>query len=182
MLRGLIVACAQASFAQVGAPSPDHPAKPKKLPGNCTVSGRVVSAAEGSPLRSARVGLIQANERRHSLVYATTTDNDGRFEIKQIEAGRYEFFASHSGYLEQQYQSKGVGDEEGAMLSLISGQAVNDALFRLVRAGVITGRVVDDAGEPLVNVNVSVFQKPTDEEREDEGPRSRKVVMTEVSA
>ena len=186
MLRGLIVACAlafvaQATLAQVAAPSPDHSAKPKKPPGNCTVSGRVVSAAEGSPLRSARVGLIQANERKHPLVYATTTDNDGRFEIKQIEAGRYEFFASHPGYLEQQYKSKGA-DDEGAVLSLTSGQVVDDAMFRLVRAGVITGKVVDDTGEPLVNVNVSVFQKPTDEEREDEGPRRRKVGMTEVSA
>ena len=66
MLRGLIVACAlavvaQAILAQVAAPSPDHPAKPKKPPGNCTVSGRVLSAAEGTPLRSARVGLIEAN-------------------------------------------------------------------------------------------------------------------------
>src|SRR5271157_1988241 len=152
MLHRLLVVLTVAIFSQVllaQAPAklPNNPDATKKPPGNCTVSGRVVSAAEGSPLRSARVGLIQANERRHPLVYATTTDNDGRFEIKEIEAGRYEFFASHSGYLEQQYQSKGVGDDEGAVLSLVSGQALDNALFRLVRAGVITGKVVDDAGE-----------------------------------
>src|SRR5271166_5322744 len=167
MLHRLLVVLTVAIFSQVllaQAPAklPNNPDATKKPPGNCTVSGRVVSAADGAPLRSARVGLIQANERRHPLVYATTTDNEGHFEIKQIEAGRYEFFASKIGYLEQSYQSKNP-DDEGATLSLSSGQTVDDAMFRLVRAGVITGKVVDDTGEPMMGVNVSVLHKPTDQ-------------------
>jgi protocatechuate 3,4-dioxygenase beta subunit len=186
MLRRLIVALAvtflvQVLVAQAPGQAPANSAKTQKPPGNCTVRGRVVGAADGAPLRSARVGLIQANERRHPLVYATTTDNEGHFEIKQIESGRYNFYASHIGYLEQQYQSKGSGDDDGAVLSLVSGQEVNDAMFRLVRAGVITGRVVDDTGEPMMNVNVSVLHKPSDEEREQEGPRGKKLEMTSVS-
>lgn len=186
MLRRLIVALAvvclaQGLLAQVPAQPQGNSAKTQKPPGNCTVSGRVISAADGVPLRSARVGLIQASERRHPLVYATTTDNEGHFEIKQIESGRYNFYASHIGYLEQQYQSKGSADDEGAVLSLTSGQEVNDAMFRLVRAGVITGKVVDDTGEPMMNVNVSVLHKPSDEEREEEGPLGKKLEMTAVS-
>ena len=87
-------------------------------------------------------------------------------------------YASHIGYLEQQYQSKGSADDEGAVLSLTSEQEVNDAMFRLVRAGVITGKVVDDTGEPMMNVNVSVLHKPSDEEREQEGPLGKKLEMT----
>lgn len=134
-------------FAQSASKSPDNSDKTKKTQGNCSVSGRVMSAADGAPLRSARVGLIDTNERQHQQVYATTTDNQGHFELNQIEAGLYEFFASHVGYLEQQYKAKGT--EDGAMLSLIPGQEVSDVLFRLVRAGVITGRVLDDSGEPI---------------------------------
>ncbi len=186
MLRRLIVALAVATVAQVlGAQVPAQPpgnaAKTQKPPGNCTVSGRVVSAADGVPLRSARVGLIQGNERRHPQVYVTTTDNEGHFEIKQIESGRYNFYASHIGYLEQHYQAKGADPDEGAVLSLTSGQEVNDAMFRLVRAGVITGKVVDDTGEPMMNVTVSVLHKPTEEEREEGGPSGKKLEMTSVS-
>jgi protocatechuate 3,4-dioxygenase beta subunit len=186
MLRRLLVALAVTFLAQVLLAQ--VPAKPlstsdatKKPMGNCTVSGRVIGAADGVPLRSARVGLIQANERRHPLVYATTTDNEGHFEIKQIETGRYEFYASHVGYLEQHYQAKGGDADEGTVLSLTSGQEINDAMFRLVRAGVITGKVVDDTGEPMMNVSVSILHKPSDEKREQEGPRGKKLEMTSVS-
>jgi len=187
MLRRLLVVCALAFaipslFAQVAAPPPDHPAKPKKLPGTCAVSGRVVTAADGAPLRSARVGLIQAGVNRHPVVYATITDNDGRFEIKQVESGRYEFFATHIGYIEQHYQAKGTDPGDGAVLSLTSGEKVADAMFRLVRAAVITGKVMDDTGEPMVGVNVSVLHKPSDEEREEEGPRGKKLELTSVSS
>lgn len=186
MLRRLsvgfaVVILAQAILAQVTTKSLDSPDKTKKPPGNCSVSGRVVGAADGVPLRWARVGLIQANAH-HPQVYATTTDNEGHFEIKLIEAGRYEFFASHVGYLEQHYQVKGTEEGEGAVLALVSGQEVTDVLFRMVRAAVIMGKVVDDSGEPMVGVNVSVLHKPTEEEREEEGPRGKKLEMTSVSA
>ena len=54
-------------------------------------------------------------------------------------------------------------------------------LFRLVRAGVITGKVVDDTGEPMIGVNVTVLHKPSEEELEDAGPRPKKVEMTTAS-
>jgi hypothetical protein len=72
------------------------------------------------------------------VIYATTTDNDGHFEIKQVEAGRYRFMASHVSYLEQGYKAKGVGG--GAELSLADTQEISGVLFRLVPAGVIRGR------------------------------------------
>jgi protocatechuate 3,4-dioxygenase beta subunit len=123
---------------------------------------------------------VEANEHKHPAVYATTTDNDGRFEIKQVAAGRYEFLASKIGYIEQHYRSKD-GEDQGAILSLTSGQTVDDAIFRMVRAGVITGRVVDDTGEPMMGVTVSVLHKPGEEEREVEGPRRKKLEMIMVS-
>src|ERR1017187_5866934 len=157
MIRRLIVAfalivVAAAALAQAPAKPPDASEKAKKPPGNCTVSGRVVSAVDGVPLRSARVGMIQANVAHHPLVYATATDNEGHFELKQVEAGRYEFFASHIGYLEQRYQAKGTEEGEGAVLSLLTRQAGNASMFRLIRASVITGKVVDDRGEPMMGV------------------------------
>ncbi len=119
----------------------------EKQPEPCTVSGRVVSAADGTPLQSARVGLIGANAEQHREAFGSVTDADGHFEIKKVPPGRYRFVASHAGFISQQYQARGL--KGGAMLSLSSGQTVNDAMFRLTRAAVVTGRVVDEAGEPM---------------------------------
>lgn len=170
-----------AALAQAPSNPTNNPSVSNKPSGNCTVSGRVIGAADGAPLRSARVGLVQADARERPQVYGDTTDDEGRFEIKKVLAGRYQFFATHTGYLEQNYQAKGTGRTEGAMLSLLPAQEVTDVLFRLVRGGVVTGRVVDDAGEPMIGVNVAVLHKPSEEEREDFGPRARKVEMTTAS-
>jgi protocatechuate 3,4-dioxygenase beta subunit len=140
----------------------------------------VVTAAEGSALKSARVALVEANEHRHPQVYATVTDGDGHFEIKQVEAGRYNFFATHIGYLEQPYLAKDPEDR-GVTLSLTSGQTLDNAVFRLIRSGVITGRVVDDTGEPMMGVSVSILHRPSEEEREQQGPRTKKLELTMVS-
>ena len=94
----LILAAAANLFGQTDAQGPTQTQKPKPE-GNCSVSGRVVSSADGSPLKSARVGLVQADTHDHPQVYGDTTDNEGHFELKKVEAGRYRFFASHIGYL-----------------------------------------------------------------------------------
>jgi protocatechuate 3,4-dioxygenase beta subunit len=54
-------------------------------------------------------------------------------------------------------------------------------LFRLVRAAVITGRVVDDAGEPMTGVNVAVLRNPTEDEKEGLGPNAKELDLRSVS-
>jgi hypothetical protein len=98
-----------------------------------------VTAAEGSPVKSARVALMPDHSRSHEQLYAATTDNDGQFTIKGIPPGRYRFLASHSGFVQQHY--KAAPGESGPIFSLSAGEKVSDALFRLVAAAVITGRV-----------------------------------------
>jgi protocatechuate 3,4-dioxygenase beta subunit len=137
----------------------------QKEPEPCTVSGRVVSAAEATPIRSARVGLIQADVHQHPAVYGTTTDDQGHFEIKKVPPGRYHFVASHTGFISQEYQAKGLKD--GAILTLVAGQTVDDAMFRLTRAAVVSGRVLDEAGEPMMGVYVSALHKASAEEMEE---------------
>ncbi len=81
---------ALASAAQVPA---GGNAANQKQPALCAVSGQVVTAAEGAPLKSSRIVLIQQDtSSQSSSVFATTTDSDGRFEIKKIAPGRYTFF------------------------------------------------------------------------------------------
>jgi Carboxypeptidase regulatory-like domain len=83
------------------------PAKPREKVPPCSVSGRVVTAAEGNPLKSARVILVpeQRGEASAQLqVYSALSDSDGRFVVKNIPAGRYQFSAKRTGYVDQLYQ------------------------------------------------------------------------------
>jgi Carboxypeptidase regulatory-like domain len=147
---------------------------------SCTVSGRVVSASDGTPVKSALVGLVKEGSKSRQK-FGDYTDAEGKFEIKGIAPGRYRFSASHTGYLSQQFQSKDVA-KPGAMLTLTAGQEVTGVLFRLTRAAVVTGRIVDANGEPMVGVSVSVLRKPTADEMEDGPASSRKPEVISESA
>jgi hypothetical protein len=169
MLSALFrVAAALVLLPQISAAQNSKPTE--KAPSPCTVSGRVVTAAEGTPIKSSRVALIPEQKTSESQVYATISDSSGRFTIKDVPAGRYRFLASHTGYVDQNYQSS--GDDTGAVLALHAGQELKDVLFRMTSSSVITGRVNDEDGEPMASIQVVVLRRPTNEEREDqqEGP------------
>lgn len=121
---------------------------------------------------------MEEKEQRPPHVFAIYTDNDGRFQIAQVPAGRYLFSVSHAGYISQQFQAKRAG-EPGAELALSPGQEVTDVLFRLIRAAVITGRIVDPNGEPMVGVSVTVLRKPDADEREEFGPPAKRVQVAD---
>jgi len=125
----------------------------------------VVTAAEGSPLKSARVSLIPEHSRSHNQIYATSSDSDGHFTLKDVPPGRYRFFAAHAGFVEQHYKA-GIHDT-GPLFSLRSGEKVSDVLFRLVTAAVITGRVSNEDGDSMQRVEVVALRRPTEEEIED---------------
>ncbi len=133
---------------------------------NCVVAGRVVTAATGSPLKSARVALVPEDSHSYRQLYATPSDSDGRFAFKDIVAGRYRFFASRAGFLDEYY--KATSHDNDVILSLKDGEEVKGVLFRMTRAAVITGRVSNEDGEPMEGVEVTALSKPDEEELEEE--------------
>jgi hypothetical protein len=164
MLSALVAHAATVLLLVQSPASASRPAD--KGPPPCVVSGRVVTAAEGTPVASSRVALIPEHERRDSQVYAAISDSSGQFKISDVPAGRYRFFATHPGYVDQHYQS--TGGDTGAILALHAGQEVKDVLFRMTLAAVFTGRVSDEDGDPMALMQVVALRKPTDEEMEDQ--------------
>ena len=176
----LTFVCAVAGlFAQNPVPSNSQPSE-NPASAACVVAGRVVTAAEGGPVKSARVALMPDHSRSHEQIYAATTDNDGQFTIKGIPPGRYRFLASHSGFVQQHY--KAAPGESGPIFSLSAGEKVSGALFRLVAAVVITGRVSNEDGDPMQRVEVVALRRPSEEEMEDDDIRPRKVRMQSVGS
>ncbi|HKT69259.1 MAG TPA: carboxypeptidase-like regulatory domain-containing protein [Terriglobales bacterium] len=161
-LLAAIITASIALAAQATSPQPDQ--SQQSL---CTVAGRVVTAAEGTPLKSVHVMLAaESPARGEPRTYGVTSDSSGAFVLKNVAPGRYRLIAERTGYVSQQYHSSDT--QGGALLGLQSRQQVNDILFRLVLAAVVTGRVTDEDEEPMAGIRIMALRHPTEEEQEEE--------------
>src|SRR5437016_1246737 len=68
--------------------------------GTAIIRGRVVSADNGTPVRRAQVRAQSGELRANRLV---STDAQGRFEFKDLPAGRWNLTASKAGYMSLRY-------------------------------------------------------------------------------
>ncbi|HYL10028.1 MAG TPA: carboxypeptidase-like regulatory domain-containing protein [Candidatus Acidoferrales bacterium] len=136
----------------------DPPSKnPSNLsdPAKCNIAGIVVKLSDSAPLNRAKVRLQAAEQRGKAWI--AFTDVAGKFELKNVEPGRYTLNVSRNGFVTQEYGQKTPSDP-GALLSLGPGQSMKDLLFRMLPSAVITGRVLDEDGEPLPNVQMSALR------------------------
>jgi hypothetical protein len=122
----------------------------------CILEGRVAGAIKGEPVRKAIVLLSQTGERQGQR-YSTTTGSGGSFAMQDIEPGKYRLMVMKGGYAAMQYGSRRPG-HAGITLSLDPGQQIRDLVIRLTPQAVITGRVLDEDGDPVPQVSLQLFQ------------------------
>ena len=128
-----------------GAPPRDT----RPAAGHATLRGRVFSS-EGQPLRQATVRL-NAPELRG--VRSALTDADGRYEFRNLPAGRYTVSAIKPAWVDSAF-GQVRPNTPGKPLALTDTQVAENIDIRLSRGAVITGRVVDEFGEPVPNASV----------------------------
>ena len=123
-----VVACVKAQTASVSG---------KVTVKNKAVAGIVVVATEtdqsSGPQRTGHRG---------------TTDNEGNYRINDIPAGNY-FVYPVAPALVDKAQSK-------RLLTIAAGESVRDVDFAMVRGGVITGRITNADGQPVIEESVEV--------------------------
>jgi protocatechuate 3,4-dioxygenase beta subunit len=130
-------------------PSPRDPAQ---LPtGSSAISGRVLTADTGRPVKRARV-MVSGGGRGGRTA---TTDDQGRYRIAELSAGTYTIVASKNGYVDGVFGQRRPL-QPGTPLPLADAQEASNVDLRLTRGGVITGRVTDEDGEPLARAMVTV--------------------------
>ena len=86
-----------------------------------------------------------------------TTDAQGRFEIRELPAGRYTMTASKGGFVSLQFGQRRPS-ESGTPIELGDGQTVDKITIALPRGSVLGGRVTDEFGEPVANASVSAWR------------------------
>ena len=133
-------------------------------PNTATLAGTVVKEPGSQPLKKVLLHFI-AEDQKQGGNYTADTDSEGHFRIEKIQPGRYRLLLEKTGF--HQVNLRGH-QSEGAILSVQPGQDVNDLLFQMLPAAVITGKVVDEDGEPLPGCGVSLLRKRPGKSREPE--------------
>lgn len=155
-LTGILCGPGLSLFAQQSTSTESAGGRDKQV---CTISGSVVRAGTNDPLTKARVVLISEDDSS-APPYVTITGTEGRFTIEGIRAGRYDLYVERSGYMRKSYGENNQGNSS-AILTLKPAQRLTDLIFHLQRYGVISGRVVDDNGEPTEGITVEVLHRST---------------------
>lgn len=117
-----------------------------------SIAGMVVKDQGGEPVKKANVQVI--NEDHDSSNYTAITDAEGHFQVESMEPGRYRVFVERAGFIEIDQRRH---HSDGTEISLQPGQRLKDMVLRVLPAAVITGRVLDEDGDPMPNVEVSLL-------------------------
>ena len=125
--------------------------------GKGTIQGTVVSADLGRPVRRANVTVAGGDIR---TVRSTQTDEQGAFSFPDLPAGEFTLSAGKGGFVESIYGQKQPGSgRPGTPIRVLAGQQIKDLSLPLARGGVITGRVLDEVGDPAYGVNVRLIKR-----------------------
>ena len=166
LLTGAVVlAVAVSAFAQPPQQPPAGPAgrgqRPARAParveaprGTSILRGQIMAAESGSPIRRAQVRVTSPDARESRVA---TTDGQGRFEIKELPAGRYTMTASKGGFVTLQYGQRRPS-ESGTPIELGDAQTIDKIAIALPRGSVLGGRVTDEFGEPVANASVTAWR------------------------
>ena len=117
-----------------------------------SISGRVTIKAKGA---EGVVVVLRKSEQMNPFetMRKATTDQDGFYRIADVAPGNYEVQPSAPALVptdlkEQRGKPVLVGEDEN----------VEDINFALVRGGVITGKVTDADGRPVIQQQVNIFR------------------------
>ena len=119
--------------------------------GTAVIRGRVLAADTGQPLRKA---FIRASSQDVREGRVASTDVEGRYELKELPAGRYTLMASKGSFVQLAY-GQVRPFEQGKPIEIGDGQTLEKVDFSLPRGGIITGHIVDEFGEPVADAQVA---------------------------
>ena len=127
---------------------------PGQNTGTASIKGRVIAADTGSPVRRASVQL-----ELKGLTWSATTDDDGRFVVPDLPAGRYTIRVTRPGFVTWLFgREPGGSRSRVGPIELQDRQTLDRGDLRLPRGGVIAGRIVDDFGDAVSNTDVRALR------------------------
>jgi hypothetical protein len=161
----LALACATA-WVGVAGQTPQTAGSAAERPPSAFILGQVVDAITGQPIPGAKVSLgdprmmgptenIVGGASLATSVVLTSAQ--GQFIFHDLRKGTYRILAVASGYIAGAVGQKAINGPSRP-INLGDGEHVGDATIRLWKYASLSGRVVDEAGDPAVSVTVRAFR------------------------
>jgi hypothetical protein len=128
------------------------------------VFGRVVDGTSGQPLSEAVIGLLDGR------IGSVITEASGEFAFFEVRPGSFQLIARKSGYVLGEYGVRWAGNNqpstssgwhypEAQLVSIAAGETKGPLEIRLWKFATILGRVIDEAGDPVVGVTVEAWPR-----------------------
>ncbi|HTQ96464.1 MAG TPA: carboxypeptidase regulatory-like domain-containing protein [Candidatus Acidoferrum sp.] len=132
--------------------SPQAPASTPTERESFTVAGRVVNAITGASLERAEVTLFDTRMPARRVQFVT--GQDGRFLFSGIPPGKYSLRGVKGGYLSAAYEQ-----HEQYSTAIVTGAnfATDDLVLRLMPMAMISGYVLDEAGEGVRHATMFLY-------------------------
>jgi hypothetical protein len=117
------------------------------------IAGTVVNAKAGNALTRCRVTITDGKNR--NSIQSRITGEDGRFEFR-VPAGTYALEGAKRGFVTSAYNQ-----HEQFSSAIVAGVELDteNLVLRLAPNAALTGRVIDEVGDPVRNAQIMVYRQ-----------------------
>jgi hypothetical protein len=116
------------------------------------IAGTVVSKTDGHPLARTRVVLRDAKDQDKFESWVTA--DDGKFTFNALPAGKYSLAGTKRGFITAAYDQH---DQFSTAIVTGAGLDTETLVLRLSPTAVITGKVLDEFGDPVRHASVNAY-------------------------
>src|SRR5499426_2944233 len=127
-----------------------------------TISGRIT--IEGQPAPGVEVILLRDDDWRRMdfglgipPLLSATTDSEGRYKLSNVIAGPYVLLTHAPAYVVQTSERR-RRNNSGKALNVAENDNLENVDITMTRGGVVTGKVTDEDGRPVIAESVTIFR------------------------
>src|SRR5262245_33783269 len=127
-----------------------------------TISGRIT--IEGQPAQGVEVILLRDDDWRRidyglgiPPLLSATTDSEGRYKLSNVAAGPHVLMAHAPAYVVQTSERRRRSNS-GKALNVAENDNLENIDIAMTRGGVVTGKVTDEDGRPVIAESVNIFR------------------------
>jgi protocatechuate 3,4-dioxygenase beta subunit len=131
-------------------PSANSQTTPAKKDTDATVSGKVT--IKGKPAPGVVVGMRLSQPGQFDSTFKATTDQEGNYRVTSVPAGSYEVAPVAPAFV-----IADLNNLRGQTVIITESEIVEGIDFELVRGGVITGKVTEADGSPVVGEHINLL-------------------------
>ena len=123
-----------------------------------SLEGTATNSLTHEPLANVHVRLIAADFNGINGAYGAMSDRAGHFSIASIRPGTYILLPERSGFLHVQSKNSGAVPN----ITIKAGEKVTQYELEMTPRAILSGRVVDESGDPVQGVRVQTVPAAPD--------------------